>query len=160
MSHHITDHFTIDELTRSATALRLGLDNTLPAQFFRNVVKVAEALERIRAYFGGKPIRVSSCFRSKSVNAAVGGSLTSAHCAAMAADFEVHGIPHIEVCRAIPEIIPEFDQVIYEFGPTGWVHLGLAHQAPRHQLLTACKIHDKTVYRQGIQDLWKVQEAS
>lgn len=156
MSHPITEHFTLEELTRSATALRQGLDNTLPAQFLRNAEKVADALERVRAYFGGRPIRVTSCFRSKAVNAAVGGSLTSAHCSAMAADFEVIGVPHIEVCRAIPEIVPEFDQVIYEFGTTGWSHLGLAHQTPRQQQLTAVKIHGKTVYKPGILDLWKI----
>jgi len=152
---HPTQHFTLEELTRSATALRLGLDNILPVQLYPNAEKVAQALERIRVYFGGKPIRVTSCFRSKTVNAAVGGSLTSAHMIAMAADIEVVGVPHIEVCRAIPEIIPEFDQVIYEFGPTGWVHLGLAHKAPRHQELTAIKVHGKTVYKPGILDLWK-----
>jgi len=156
MSHPVTEHFTIEELTRSATALRLGLDNTMPAQLYRNAEKVAEALERIRAYFGERPIRVTSCFRSRTVNAAVGGSLTSAHCAAMAADFEVIGVPNNVVCRAIPEIIPEFDQCIYEFGPTGWVHLGLVHATPRKQLLTAVRIHGKTVYKPGIIDLWKI----
>lgn len=155
MPHPITGNFTLEELTRSATGLRLGLDNTLPAQFLRNAEQVAEALERVRAYFGGKPVRVTSCYRSKAVNAAVGGSLTSSHMAAMAADFEVSGVPNIEVCRSIPEIIPEFDQVIYEFGPTGWVHLGLTHELPRHQLLTAVKLGGKTVYKPGILDLWK-----
>lgn len=155
MPHTITGNFTLEELTRSATGLRLGLDNTLPTQFLRNAEQIAEALERVRAYFGGKPVRVTSCYRSKAVNAAVGGSPTSAHMAAMAADFEVSGVPHIEVCRSIPDIIPEFDQVIYEFGPTGWVHLGLTHGLPRHQLLTAVKLSGKTVYKPGILDLWK-----
>ncbi|MDD2319157.1 MAG: D-Ala-D-Ala carboxypeptidase family metallohydrolase [Geobacteraceae bacterium] len=156
MSHLITEHFTLEELTRSATALRLGLDNTLPAQFYRNVELVAETLERIRTFFGNRPIRVTSCFRSKSVNTAVGGSLTSAHLVAMAADFEVIGVSNIDVCRAIPLIIPEYDQCIYEFGPTGWIHLGLAHSSPRHQPLTAVKVHNKTVYKPGIVDLWKM----
>lgn len=155
MHHPVTENFTLEELTRSATGLRLGLDNTLPSQFLRNAELVAEALERVRAYFGGKPVRVTSFYRSKAVNAAVGGSLTSAHMAAMAADFEVSGVPNIEVCRSIPEIIPEFDQVIYEFGPTGWVHLGLTHELPRQQLLTAVKLGGKTVYKPGILDLWK-----
>jgi len=155
MPHLITEHFTLEELTRSATALRLGLDNTLPTQHFRNVELVASALEKIRAHFD-RPIRVTSCFRSKSVNKAVGGSPTSAHCAAMAVDFEVVGVPNIAVCLAVPGLIPEFDQVIYEFGPTGWVHLGLAHKAPRHQELTAVKVGGKTVYKPGILDLWKI----
>lgn len=155
MPHPITENFTLEELTCSATSHRLGLDNTLPAQFLRNAELVANALERVRASFGGKPVRITSCYRSKAVNAAVGGSPTSAHMAAMAADFEVSGVLNIDVCRSIPEIIPEFDQVIYEFGPTGWVHLGLTHELPRHQLLTAVKLGGTTVYKTGILDLWQ-----
>lgn len=153
--HPITEHFTLEELTFSSTALRHGLDNTLPAQYLRNVEKVAAALEKIRAHFGA-PVRVTSCFRSKSVNAAVKGSLTSAHMVGMAADIKVPGVPVIEVCRAIPALIPEYDQVIYEFGPTGWTHLGLAHASPRNQQLTALHIRGKTVYKPGILDLWKI----
>jgi hypothetical protein len=155
MPHPLTGNFTLEELTRSATGLRLDLDNTLPTQFLRNAEQVAEALERVRAYFGDKPVRITSCYRSKAVNTAVGGSHTSVHMAAMAADFEVSGVPNIDVCRSIPEIIPEFDQVIYEFVPTGWVHLGLTHELPRHQLLTAVKLGGRTVYKPGILDLWK-----
>ncbi|PKN60666.1 MAG: ATP-binding protein [Deltaproteobacteria bacterium HGW-Deltaproteobacteria-11] len=155
MSQLITEHFTIEELTRSAAALRLCLDNTLPAQYLRNAERVALALEKIRAHFG-KPVRVTSCYRSKIVNAAVGGSLTSAHCMAMAADFEVIGVSNLDVCRAVPGIIPDYDQVIYEFGPGGWVHLGLVHRDPRGQQLTAIKVGGKTVYKPGILDLWKI----
>lgn len=148
----LTDHFSIEELSHSETAIRKGLDNTPPPEIIANMRKVAEVLERIRAHYG-RPIHVTSCYRSPSVNLAVGGSLTSAHRSAMAADFEVDGVANIEVCRAIPVIIPEFDQVIYEFGPTGWVHIGLARE-PRCQSLTAVKVDKKTVYKPGIQDLW------
>jgi hypothetical protein len=38
---------------------------------------------------------------------------------ASAVDFRILGIKNIDVCNSIPNIITDFDQVIYEFGPTG-----------------------------------------
>lgn len=148
MTTKLTEHFTVEEMTRSATATRLGLDNTCPEELRGNMLKVAQALEKIREHYGA-PIHVTSCYRSPSVNKAVGGSPTSAHRFAFAADFEVSGVPNIEVCRAIPNIIPDFDQIIYEFGPSGWVHLGFSSN-PRHQHLSAIKRSGKTVYLPGI----------
>lgn len=150
---NLSEHFTLEELSYSATAVRKGLDNTPPESIIANMTLVAEALEKVRAHFG-QPIHITSCYRSPSVNVAVGGSMTSAHRFGLAADFEVNGVPNIEVCRAIPGILPDFDQVIYEFGPTGWVHLGLSHDKGRAEELTAVKQGKKTVYKPGIQDLW------
>lgn len=148
MPHPITEHFSLEELAHSEAALRRGLDNTIPAELMANVRRVAQALELVRAHFG-KPIHVTSCYRSPSVNLAVGGSLTSAHRFALAADFEIPGVPNIEVCRALPQIISDFDQIIYEFGPTGWVHVGLGDH-PRRQLLSAVKKNGKTIYLPGL----------
>lgn len=148
----ITEHITLEELTRSATAIRRGLDNTPPESLLPNMKRVAEALEVVRTHFG-KPIKVTSCYRSPQVNIAVGGSMTSAHRYALAADFEVDGIANIDVCRAIPSILPEFDQIIYEFGPTGWVHLGLSGSGSgRGEQLSAVKQGKKTVYLPGIEE--------
>jgi len=157
MSTQLTEHFTLEELTRSTTAVRKGLDNTPPPEIVANMTRVAQALEKVRAHFG-QPVRVTSCYRSPSVNVAVGGSLTSAHRFGLAADFEVAGIAHADVCRAIPELVPEFDQVIYEFGPTGWVHLGLSSNGGRGEQLTAVKQGRRTVYKPGIQELWQTAQ--
>jgi len=145
----LTEHFTLYEMSRSETAIRKGLDNTIPEELVPNAKKVAEVLETIRFNFNST-IRVLSCYRSPQVNKAVGGSPTSAHRFAMAADFEVEGVPNIEVCKWIAKYIPNYDQVIYEFGPSGWVHLGLTDGKPRKQQLTAIKRDSKTVYLQGI----------
>jgi len=144
----ITEHFSLSEMERSETATRHGIENHIPDELMPNVRRVADALETIRAHYGA-PIHVTSCYRSPEVNKAVGGSQTSAHRFASAADFEVQGVPNIEVCRAIPQLIPDFDQVIYEFGPSGWVHLGFAKE-PRRQQLSAVKRDGKTKYLPGI----------
>jgi hypothetical protein len=108
---------------------------------------VAARLEEVRAHFG-KPVRVLSCYRSPAVNAAVGGSKTSAHRYALAADFFIPGVSVIDVARWCADNIKDFDQVIYEFGQ--WVHLGFSEIEPRGKLLTAEKVNGKTVYRDGL----------
>lgn len=149
MSNQLTQHFTEKEMTRSETAVRLGLSNACPADMKANLKRVADALEIVRAHYG-LPLHVSSCYRSPEVNKAVGGSPTSAHRFGCACDFEIPGVPNIDVCRKIPELLPDFDQVIYEFGPSGWVHLGLRTKSPRRQMLSAVKVARKTVYLPGI----------
>lgn len=144
----LTEHFTTDEFEKSSTATRLGIDNTVPGQLLTNAKLMAEALEKIRAHYG-KPVVVTSCYRSPELNRAVGGSASSSHCHALAADFTVAGENNAEVCLRIPEILGEFDQVINEFpGRGGWVHLGIG--GDRKQLLTAAKRGGKTVYTPGI----------
>jgi hypothetical protein len=150
MHLQITQHFNYREMTRSATGQRLGLKNDPPAELMPNILKVCERLELVRAHYG-KPIRVLSCYRSPAVNAAVGGSKTSAHRFGLAADFEVEGVANIDVARWCAENIADFDQIIYEFGPSGWVHMGFTDtKQPRKQLLSAVKDNGKTIYKQGL----------
>lgn len=144
----VTYHFTKEELEHSSTGTRLGLDNVCPPELLPNMEHVATRLEMVRAHFG-KPIRVHSCYRSPAVNKAVGGSATSAHRFAHAADFTIPGVSVLEVCKWCAANIPDFDQVIYEFGETGWIHMGFTSKTPRCQLLTARKDGNKTVYTQG-----------
>ena len=120
----MTEHFTAEELSRSETATRKGIDNSIPHEYLSNAKRVAETLEIIRAHFG--TIRVTSCYRGVELNRIIGGSPTSAHCRAMAADFEIDGQANIDVARWCADNIKNYDQVIYEFGPSGWVHIGLA----------------------------------
>ena len=148
MHLQITAHFTLSELTASNTGTRLGLDNNPPAELMPNILHVAERLEMIRAHFG-RPVRVHSCFRSEAVNKAVGGSPTSAHRFAHAADFTIPGVSVLEVCKWCAENIHDYDQVIYEFGESGWIHIGFTSKTPRKQLLTAAKHNGKTIYTPG-----------
>ena len=144
----LTEHFTIEELTRSEIAVRNGIDNSCPKELIPNLLRLAEALEKIRnAYF--LPVSVSSGYRCEALNKLIGGSPTSAHTRALAADFTRKNKSVIEICKQIPEIVTDFDQVIYEFGPAGWVHLGLSDN-PRRQLLTAILKDGKTVYLPGL----------
>lgn len=145
----LTPHLTKSELERSSTATRLGLDNTCPADLLPNMQKVADHLELIRMHFNA-PLRVTSCYRSPEVNKAVGGSKTSAHRFAMAADCTVDGVSVYDLCKWCADNIDDYDQIIFEFGNTGWMHIGFTNGKPRKQLLTATKQKGKTVYQPGL----------
>ena len=144
----LTEHFTVEELTRSEIAVRNGIDNSCPKELLTNLLFLAGTLEQIRNDYYC-PLSVSSGYRCPALNKLIGGAPTSAHVKASAVDFTIKYLKVIDVCRHIPQIIKDFDQVIYEFGPSGWVHLGLSDN-PRRQLLTAIIEDEKTKYLPGI----------
>lgn len=145
----LTEHFTKEEMERSNTAIRLGLSNICPPGLELNMLKVATRLELIRKHFNA-PVRVLSCYRSPIVNASVGGSNTSAHRFALAADIQVDGVEVIKVCEWCAVNIPDYDQIIYEFGPSGWCHIGFTNGTPRKECLSAVKQGSRTVYKGGL----------
>jgi zinc D-Ala-D-Ala carboxypeptidase len=102
----MTPHFTLAELTRSNTAQRLGLDNSLPPQYLGNLQALADMLERVRAALGGLPLVVTSAYRGRAVNAAVGGVATSDHCLAQAADVvcPAYGTPYAVARALVPQL--------------------------------------------------------
>ena len=133
----ITEHFTLDELTRSEVALRHGLDNTPGAPEVENLRRLcADLLEPARALLEC-PLHVNSAFRSMAVNIRVGGARGSAHMDGRAADLVPIGV---DLRVAFDEIrmseLP-FDQVIIECG--SWLHLAIARDGapPRRQALKA-----------------------
>jgi zinc D-Ala-D-Ala carboxypeptidase len=144
----ISEHFTLEELSFSEAAARLGLDNTPDPIVFTNLGLVAAVMERIRTLLGGRPIAVHSGYRSPQVNKAVGGAATSAHCLGLACDFvcSEFGTPY-DVALAIQKSDIEYDQLILEYG---WVHVGLAQKEvfSRRQSLT--KRSPEAAYESGI----------
>lgn len=144
----LTEHFTLEELTFSETAIRLGIDNRPNVKELANLRRLAEVLEGVRALFG-QPMRVTSGFRSKALNAVTpGSSNTSAHTLGLAADFTVKGFSVTDACRKIRDSGLAYDQLIHE---GGWVHLGLREATPRREELTAVfKKGQRTQYPKGL----------
>jgi len=144
----ISEHFTLEELTFSEAAARLGLDNTPIPIVITNLGQMAAVMERIRTLLGDRPIVVHSGYRSAEVNRAVGGVVTSAHCHGLACDFVcfAFGTP-AEVALAILKSDIEYDQLILEYG---WVHVGLAQEGllSRREALT--KHSPVAAYESGI----------
>jgi zinc D-Ala-D-Ala carboxypeptidase len=137
MPKMLTDHFSLDELVASQTAAREGIDNTPDAAALRNLRTLAQVLEQLRSSLGDNAVAVSSGYRSKALNSAIGGSSSSAHMLGSAVDFIVPRFGTVlQTAKAVAASGINFDQVIYEYGR--WVHLGLAQpgKTPRRQLLS------------------------
>ena len=131
----LSPNFSLEELTFSQVASRRGLNNTPSDKVKDNLERLAFFLEQVRKVFN-KPFLISSGYRSREVNEAVGGSKTSQHCEGCAADFNVKGMSPNAVVRAIVDANIPYDQVILEFD--SWVHISIPTikgNTPRKQAL-------------------------
>lgn len=133
---HLTEHFTLAEMTASTTAIRLAIDNRAPAAIIENLRTTARILEQVRSLLAC-PVIVSSGYRSPELNRAIGGAAGSAHLDGLAADFtcKKFGSPY-EICMAIEQSDIEFQQLIFE---GTWVHISAprAEGIARREVLTA-----------------------
>lgn len=122
----LTPHFSLAELTRSATAAARGIDNTPPPDAVSSLLYTAEMLERIRATLG-VPIVVTSGYRGPRLNAAVGGVTSSDHTTGQAADIVAprFGTPHAVAVLLAPLVSTlGIGQLILEgIGGKQWVHV-------------------------------------
>lgn len=124
----LSPHFTVEEFIRSDVATRKGIYNFPPADVLENLRVLAEKLEAVRTLLG-RPVLVSSGYRCEELNTAIGGSKTSKHMTGLAADFTcpAFGTPMMvfDVLRSQKAALG-YDQLILEFPPEGWVHIGFA----------------------------------
>lgn len=143
----LSPHFSLEEMTLSQTAARRGIDNVPPAAATAALKTLCtEVLEPIRLHFG-RPVRVSSGFRSPTLNRAIGGAASSQHCRGEAADITVPGVSNFELAQWISRNL-HYDQLILEFGR--WVHVSYRHGRLRHQELTARVAQGRTQYLTGL----------
>jgi hypothetical protein len=150
----LSKNFSLEEMTKSETALRHGMDNTPKAAEIANLVVLCEkVLQPVRDHYQ-KGVKVNSGYRAPEVNAKVGGSKTSDHCRGLAADIEIPGVPNHELAEWISKNL-SFTQVILEFytpgvPDSGWVHVSYDPADLKKQELTAVKRDGKTVYLPGL----------
>ncbi|MDD3038249.1 D-Ala-D-Ala carboxypeptidase family metallohydrolase [Bacteroides sp.] len=127
-------HFTIKELSHSDTAILKGIDNYPTAEAIINLTAlVNNVLDPLRERYG-KPIRVSSGYRSAILNRSVNGATSSQHRLGEAADITVGSR---EENRKLFEIIKNeltFDQLIDERN-FSWVHVSFREGRNRKQVL-------------------------
>jgi Uncharacterized protein conserved in bacteria len=130
MAKQITENFTLEEMFRSATAERRGIDNRPPKDIEENLTYlVKNVLQPLRNYVG-VPIRVTSGYRSPALNRAVGGSPSSWHSHGCAADIQIpsgkvslkHVFEYIYHNLPYTELIAEG---IDGNGRVSWVHVAL-----------------------------------
>ena len=141
-------YFSIDELCRSDTAEKYGINNEPDEIQRKNLERLVEnVLDPARTLLG-KPISVSSGFRCEELNRRVGGAKNSQHLKGEAADLQCYD------CEYLFKLIRNnliFDQVIYEtkdiikngmiIGKKIWVHASFSEKN-RNQ---AFKMHNGKV---------------
>jgi zinc D-Ala-D-Ala carboxypeptidase len=148
----LSEHLELAEVIRSSTAKRLGIKNEPTPEHLQNLKLWAEKIfEPIRNHFG-RPIFLSSGYRSAALNKATpGASTTSQHSTGEAGDIDMDGteITNAQIFEFIKENL-EFDQLIWEFGSKSnpdWVHVSYESTGKqRKQILIATKVGGKTVY--------------
>nr|DAL85161.1 MAG TPA: peptidase [Caudoviricetes sp.] len=127
-------HFTIKELSHSDTALAKGIDNFPTAEAISNLTKLVDnVLDPLREKYG-KPIRVSSGYRSAILNRSVNGATSSQHRLGEAADITTGSKDENRRLFAIIENELLFDQLIDE-KDFSWVHVSFREGSNRKQVL-------------------------
>jgi hypothetical protein len=151
---NLTKNFTLAEMCKSDTALRLGLENEPNEQQLAALKLLAEkVLQPVRDHFG-RGVKVNSALRTLPVNRAIGSGDNSDHVRGQAADIEIPGVPNAELAEWIKDNL-EFRQLILEFytpgiPDSGWVHVSYVAEDNKKQVLTATKQNGKTVYLTGL----------
>ena len=155
----LSKNFTLQELTYSATALRLGIDNEPSKEgIYKLTLLATELLQPLRERLGA--LRVTSGYRSFVLSEAIGSSSRSQHCKYEAIDLQYvrrGKMGNLAIYNALIELDLDYDQCILEFGnateyvdPThpNWIHLSWKVGDNRKQTLIAYKdINNKTKYR-------------
>lgn len=150
----LTENFSLNEMIKSETALRRGLDNTPTDEVVENLRTLCtHVLQPLRTAYG-RSIIITSGYRSPDVNTAVGGSRTSDHCNGQAADIEIAGVPNADLANHISQYF-DFTQLILEFytlgvPDSGWVHVSYVPDNLKRQCLTAIRENGQVVYKPGI----------
>ena len=148
----ISKHITYKEATKSATALRLGIENTPNDYELQNMELIAEKVfEPLRRAVNG-PIKINSFFRCEELNKAIGGSSRSQHCQGRAIDIDdVYGYVSNSYMYYYIKDNLDFDQLIWEFGTDtnpDWVHVSYVDgDSNRKRCLLAYKEDGKTKYK-------------
>jgi len=146
----LSKNFTLQEFTKSQTALRQGINNIPNEEHLESAKTLFEkVVQPVREKFGVTVI--NSGYRGPTLNEAVGGSSKSQHCKGEAVDIECPGTPNYDVAKWISDNL-DFDQLILEFytpgiPDSGWVHVSYKAEGNRKSILTAMKENGKTVYK-------------
>lgn len=130
----LSKNLTLEEVIKSNTAKRKGIDNSPSTEHKMNLISLANyVFQPIRDHFG-EPIFISSGYRSAALNKAIGGSPTSQHSKGQAIDIDndaVKSPTNLEIFNYIKDNLI-FDQLILEFpnkkGEPSWVHVSYVDQ--------------------------------
>jgi hypothetical protein len=147
---NLSRNFTLQELIKSDTAIRKGIDNNPNADQVEKLKLLCErVLQPVRDHFGR--VKVTSGYRSPELCVAIGSSINSQHAKAEAVDFECIGVDNAEVADWVNQNL-ETDQLILEYYTpgepnSGWIHASFVEFSPRRQYMRAYREDKKTKYK-------------
>ena len=152
----LSKNLSLKEATKSNTATRLGIKNEPEQWEINNLRAIAENIfQPVRDHFG-VPIGISSGYRCKELNTAIGGSKYSQHMIGEALDIDadIYGkVTNAEIFNYIKNNL-EWDQMIWEFGDDeepNWVHVSYKEAGQnRKQLRRAYRDEKGRVYYKSI----------
>ena len=151
----LSKNLSLKEATKSNTATRLGIKNEPEQWEINNLRAVAENIfQPVRDHFG-VPIGVSSGYRCKELNKAIGGSKYSKHMIGEALDIDadIYGkVTNVEIFNYIKNNL-EWDQMIWEFGDDeepNWVHVSYKEAGTNRKQLRRAYRDEKGVYYKNI----------
>jgi len=162
----LSKSFTLNELTKSQTAEREGINNNPSESQLEKLQRLCEnILQPVRDHFG-MPVVVSSGFRSAELCVKIGSSINSQHTKGEAADFEIFGVSNQELAHWIDKNL-DYDQMILEFwNPeeknSGWIHCSYKNpEENRKEFLRAYRDENgKTKYEKYSYIKYAGQDAS
>ncbi len=126
---YLSDHFNVSEAEKSQTAIRQGIDNSVPKALYENLKLVANnILEPIRDEYG-EPFSPQSWHRCLELNNFIGGAENSFHLLGLAVDIELLGWDNADFAKWASENL-YYDKIILEYyqknqPKSGWVHIQL-----------------------------------
>jgi len=148
---NLTENVSLKELTKSESATRFGISNEPTEEALSNLQKLAtHILQPVRDHFG-KPLIITSGYRSPELCVKIGSTTTSQHTKGQASDFEIGGIANKDLSDWIHQNL-DYDQLILEFwkpedANSGWVHCSYKGEGQnRKQYLRAFTENGRTKY--------------
>ena len=147
---NLSRNFSLQELIKSDTAIRKGIDNNPNSDQIEKLKALCEnILQPVRDHFGR--VKVTSGYRSVELCMAIGSSANSQHAKAEAADFECLGVDNAELSDWIKNNL-DYDQLILEYYTpgepnSGWIHCSYIPEGRRASFLHAYKSEGKTKYK-------------
>lgn len=121
----LTEHFKLEEFTRSETAARKGLDNTPNKTQIAALKQLCKKVLEPYRDLVEKPVIISSGYRCPELNKLVGGAKNSQHMKGEAADLHMNSYKDAKRCAVWLLNNTDFDQILIETSNhrTYWVHV-------------------------------------
>ena len=149
--NQLSKNFNLSEFVKTST----GIENVPGETEIRNLELLCQKILQPLRDAVGKPITITSGYRSPLVNSNVkGSSKTSQHMKGQAADFMIEGMTNQEIIDLVRKLKLPYDQIIdeqlWKWSPVSgwrlakWVHVSYNLSGTRFQWLTARNSQEKT----------------